>query len=128
MLIPRRIIALDDPLVGRQLFQRHWTARVQFLCADRDFRAHTHCAAIGETRAGIPVDCGRIHCVEEALGMIRRLGQDAVGVLGAMARDMRDRLVDAADYFQVERQVIPLGVEVFVNRRYNTRSSPPTMA
>ena len=54
--------------------------------------------------------------LREALGVFRRLGQDAVRMLCAVPRDMRNRLVDIIHYFEIERQIVPLGIKVISRR------------
>ena len=57
----------DHPFVGRQFFQRHRTARVQFLRADGDLRAQAERAAVVEARAGVDEHRRRIDFLDEAI-------------------------------------------------------------
>src|SRR5260221_5259896 len=52
-----------NPLVSRQLFQAHWSARSHFVGADANFRAHSKFTAIREPGGGVPIDGGAIHSV-----------------------------------------------------------------
>ena len=61
-------------------------------------RAHAELAAIGELGRGVVQHDGGIDLGEEALDGRRVLGDDRLGVVRAVGRDMRDRLVDAVDH------------------------------
>ncbi len=68
-------------------------ARVEFLCAYRNFRPQTKLAAVGKTRRGVNVNSGGIHFVDKTLGITHIAGQDRIGVLRTVFTNMGDGIV-----------------------------------
>src|SRR5687768_10495429 len=60
--------AQSQPLVGREFFQTHRTARAHFVGTNSDFRAHSKFTAVGETCRRVPVDGCGIHLIEKLVG------------------------------------------------------------
>ena len=89
--------SLNDPLVGRQLAQSHWPARVQFLRRDADLGAEPELSAVGELRAGVHEHRGRIHFVQESRRRLLVRCDDGLGMPGAVLADVIERLIEAAD-------------------------------
>ena len=77
--------AAQEVFVGRQFLEAHGAAGVEFVGGDADLRAEAEFAAIGEARAGIPIDRRAVHLGEEALGGRLVRGDDAVAVMRAVA-------------------------------------------
>jgi hypothetical protein len=68
-------------LVARQLLHAHRTARVEFVRADADFRAHAEFAAVGELRGRIVQHDGAVDPGQKPLCRAGVVGDDALGVL-----------------------------------------------
>ena len=62
-------ISLDDPFISSQAFNAHRSPRVQFVRANADFRAQPILAAVGESRAGVDHDAGRVDALYEAVAV-----------------------------------------------------------
>ena len=66
---------------------------MKFSGRDADFSAHTKLAAIGELRRSIMQQNGAVDAAHEFGGMICRFGDDALGMMRAIALDMPDRSI-----------------------------------
>src|ERR1700679_2761869 len=75
-------------LVARQLLHAHGTARVKFVRADADFRAHAEFAPVGELRRRILQNDGAVDPGQKPLRCGGVVGDDALGVLRAVAADV----------------------------------------
>jgi hypothetical protein len=62
-----------------------------------DLAAEAELAAVGELSRGVPEHDRAVDAGKEAFGRLLIGGDDGVGVLGAEARDMLDRAIDAGD-------------------------------
>ena len=76
------------------------------LCPEAEF------AAVAELRRGVPQCHRAVDALEEVLRGGSILGDDRVGMLGAVARDMRQRRIDAIDHRHRQDRIQPFGVEV----------------
>ena len=65
--------------------------------ADPELRAEAVAEAVGEARRGVVVDARRVHRLHEARRRRGVLRHDGLGVARAVALDVPDRLVEAAD-------------------------------
>ena len=63
LLFPNLAAAAHDVFAGRQFFQAHWTARVEFLVGDADLRAEAKFKAVRKARRGVDVDGGAVYGV-----------------------------------------------------------------
>ena len=88
-----------DILEGRELFDADGPARMEPAGRDADLGAEAEFAAVGELRRSVVQHDGAVDAGEEALGGAVAFGDDAVGVLRSVARDVGDRLVEAVDGF-----------------------------
>ena len=81
---------------------------MEFLGRDADLGAQAKLAAVSEASAGVGVHGRGIDRIKEALASIRVLGNDGLGVHGAVAVDVRDGLVLASHdlHTHLERQVL----------------------
>jgi len=80
-------VAFDQEFVGAELTEAHGAAGVEAVGADADFGAVAKFKAIGEARAGVPVNGGAVDGREEAAGGGFVGGDDGVAVVGAVAVD-----------------------------------------
>src|SRR6185295_14965932 len=87
-LRPHLVRSVTDPLVSRQFVQSHRTARADLVGADADFRTHAEFSAVSETRRGVPINRGGIDLIEKSFRRRFVLRHDAVGVRGAVVRDV----------------------------------------
>ena len=87
---------------------------------DADLRAHAELAAVGELGGRVDHDDGAVDPVEEGFGRLRVLGDDGLGVLGAMAGDVGDGRVDAVDHGHRDDGVQVFGFPVLVRRRHHS--------
>jgi hypothetical protein len=70
---------------------------MQLARRDPDLRAHPELAAIGELGRGVAHQDRAVEPLEKPRGGGVVLGQDALGMGGAVGPDMRDRRVDIVD-------------------------------
>ena len=102
-------LAANEIFVGRQFFQTHRPAGVQFIGADSDLRAETKFAAVGEASGGIPVNGRGIDFAQELLCRFLIARDDAVAVMRTKSLDVRDRLVRRIDHPHGKNEVEKLG-------------------
>lgn len=102
-----------DPLVGREFLESHRSACMELLRTDGDFGSQSKLAAIGEASACVDVHSGRMDFVDELVGVAEMLGQDRVGVFGAMLVDVCDGFFDVVHETNAQDQREPFLVEVF---------------
>ena len=76
---------------------------------DPDLRAQPHPVAVGHAGGAVGEGAGRVGPVQEGLGRVRVLGDDGVGVAGAVAVDVVDGLVHVADGLDGAGKVAVLG-------------------
>ena len=81
---------------------------VELLGRDADLGAQTKLAAVSEARAGVGVHGRGIDRIQEALAGVRVLGDDGLGMHGAVAVDVRDGLILVRNdlHAHLERQVL----------------------
>lgn len=76
------------PLVRRKPLESDRPTCMQPARRDPDLSAQPEFAAIGELRRGVVHDDGGIDFIEETLGRINIAGDNGVGVVGGMARNV----------------------------------------
>ena len=72
--------AFNDEFIGRQFFQTHRAAGVQFVGADTDFRAHAEFRTVGEARRGVYINRRGIDLRKEGFFGVFVGGDDGIGV------------------------------------------------
>src|SRR5579863_7682982 len=75
---------------------------------DADLGAKAELAAVGELRRGVVQHDRRIHLAQKFLRRLLVFGDDRIGVMRAVALDMRDRTIHTVDHTGGEE-----GVEIF---------------
>src|ERR1700733_671535 len=93
LLVANLSAAAYHVLVAGQLLHADGTARVKFVRADADLRAHAEFAAVGELRGRIVQHDGAVDPGQKPLRRGRVVGDDAIGVLRAVVADVFDRRV-----------------------------------
>ena len=89
----RLAITLDNPFVGSNLFQGHWTAWTKFLGTDTYFGTKAELGTIRERCGGIPIDTGGIDMSLETTGILFVLSNDGLAMTTAKLVDMSHGLV-----------------------------------
>src|SRR5512135_171518 len=89
-LVAHLPVAQHDPLLRREAFEPHRAARMELVGGDADLGAQAVLEAVGEARGGVHHHRARVHLAQEGLGVRPVLGDDRVGVLRAVARDVLD--------------------------------------
>ena len=97
-------------------------ARVQLVGRDADLGAEPVLEAVGEARRGVDHHRARVDLAQEAHRARVVLGDDRVGVLRAVLRDVRDRLVERVDDAHREDRRQVLGVPVVLGRAPSSRA------
>src|SRR5579859_7246845 len=95
-------------LIAGQLLDTHRTACVEFGRTDADFGAHAELPAVGKLRRGIMKHDGAVDLLEKPLRGCRVIGDDALGMLGAISRHVSDRRGNVIDHAYRDD-----GVEIF---------------
>ena len=80
---------------------------MQLLRTDRYLSAQSELCAIGKAGAGIDIDRGRIHFIDEVLCVFEAAAKDPVGMLGAMFTNMRDGVIQRSYRFDIQFQRQP---------------------
>ena len=83
--------AADDVLVARQLFRADRTACVDAAGGYTDLGAHAELAAIRKLCRRILQQDRAVHVAEELRGRVIVIGNDALGVAGAVFPDVANR-------------------------------------
>src|ERR1700683_3477936 len=81
-----------------QLRQSKGSAAVQFLRADAHLGTETEFSAVGEASGCIPVHGSRIHAAQELAGVRLVTRDDGVAVLGGIAVNVSDCVLDIGDH------------------------------
>ncbi len=81
---------------------------MELLGADTHLRPQPELPPIGEARAGVDVDAGCVHFVQEPHGVGVFLGDDGLGMPRAVAVDVLQSLIDRFDHLDGgnQRQVL----------------------
>lgn len=82
--LPYLSFAFDNPFICGELFQRHRTAGVKFLCTDADFGTQPELRSVREGRWYVDIHTGGIHITAELFGMSFIIRYDAFAMLGAV--------------------------------------------
>ena len=90
-------LAPQLPLGGQEPLHPHRPPSVDPPGGDAHLRPQAQTEPVGEPRAGVVEDAGGVHGAEELLGVVGVLGDDDVGVAGAVLVDVVDGLLQAAD-------------------------------
>ena len=97
--LPYLSFAFDNPFICGELFQRHRTAGVKFLCTDADFGTQPELRPVREGRWYVDIHTGGIHITAELFGMSFIIRYDAFAMLGAVFLDMCYGFADRLDGF-----------------------------
>ena len=100
-------------------FDADGAAGVQLAGRDADFAAHTELAAVGVLGRCIDHDDGAVDPVDEGLGGGGILGDDGIRVLGTMAGDVVDGVLDPIDDADRDDRIKVLRVPILVRRRHD---------
>lgn len=76
------------------------------------FGAEPELSAVGETGARIGVNRRRVHLGQKPGDRLAILGEDPIGVPGAMTSDVGKRLIDPVHDLETEDQRQPFAIEV----------------
>jgi len=80
----------QNVLVRHESIKSDGPARVDAAGADPNFGAEAIAETVGEARARVDEDPGRVNAADEGAAGRRGLGNDAVGVVRAVRVDVRD--------------------------------------
>src|SRR5512134_374278 len=105
-------VAEDDVLLGGQALEADRAARVQLVGRDADFGAQSVLVTVGEARGGVPHDRARVDLAQKPLGSRAVAGDDGIGMLRAVLRDVLDRFVEALYHADGDDGCKPFGVVV----------------
>ncbi len=92
-------VACDAVLVGGEFAEAHGAAGVELVGADADFRSEAVFFSVAEAGGAVVVDAGAVYTALEGFGMPGIFGDDGVAVVGAVAVDVVDGFLKAADGF-----------------------------
>src|ERR1700733_251277 len=106
-----------------QLRQSKGTAAVQFLRADAHLGTETEFSAVGEASGCIPVHGSRIHSAQELAGVRLVTRDDGVAVLGGIAVNVSDCVLDIGDHSNSHAQPQILLEPVLLGRGRNLQSA-----
>src|SRR5436305_14739099 len=87
----------DDPLAARQAFEPDRTARMQLVRRNADLRAEPVFEAVGEARRRVHENGARVDLAQESHCTHMIVGDDPIGVLRAILRDVVDCVIDTVD-------------------------------
>src|ERR1044072_9916587 len=90
-------VAFEEIFVSREPFESDRAACVELGGAYPQLRAEAVTEAIGEARRGVVVDARRVHLREETRRTSAVFGHDCLRVARAVALDVSQRFVKAAD-------------------------------
>ena len=113
--------AADAILERGELLDADRPARMHAAGRDADLGAEAELAAVGELRRGVVQHDRGVDLAQEFLGGLLVRGDDRVGVVRAVALDMRDRGVDAVDDLRRDDAVEIFGRPVFLGRGFHAR-------
>ena len=99
---------MHDIFEGRELLEPHRPAGMEAPSGDADLGPHAELATVGELGRGIVQHNGAVDAGEEFLGCVLVLGDDHLGVLRAVARDVIDGFVEPIHHAHGDD-----GVEIF---------------
>src|SRR5690606_26144276 len=123
----RRALRPDLPVAAHAVLERsellypYRAARMHPPGSDSDLRSHAEFAAIGELGGSVVQQDRRIDLVEETLDGSMILGDDRLGVVGGIALDMVDRLIDAVDQLRGDDRVQIFGPPILLRRGLRLR-------
>ena len=109
-------VAEEFVLVGEEAFEAYGASGVDFGGGDAYFGAEAVAEAVGEAGACVLVDVGAVDQGHEFLGCFCVLGEDAVGVVGAVGIDVIDGFIDTAYDLQGDDEVDVFMMEGFAFR------------
>ena len=115
-------VAVDDPLVGGHLTQRHRTAGVELLRADAHLGAEAELGAVGELRGGVQIDGRRVYLIYKPLPRGVVLRNNRLAVPGAIVRDVVQRRLEVGHELDGHDVVEELGPVVALTRRLHVRT------
>ena len=91
--LPCLSLTSNQPLVGGNLFECHWSAGSKFLGTDANLCAQSELCAIGKAGRSVYINAGCIYqCLELLLGCFV-VGNDALAVSASVGSDMVERLI-----------------------------------
>lgn len=109
--------ACDAVLVRGEFPESHGAAGVQFVGADADFCAEAVFFSVAEAGGAVVIDACAVHAVLEGIGMLGVFGDDGIAVVRAVAVDVVDGFLQAADGFDGEDEIFVFGAPVFFGSR-----------
>src|SRR5262249_53327986 len=115
-LRPRLSVAAYAIFEAGQLFDSDRSTGVEPSGGNADLGAETELAAVGKLRRRVVQHDGRIDLAEKPLRRLAVFGDDRIGMMRAIALDMRDRGIDAIDDAGGENGVEVFGAPDFLGR------------
>merc|ERR1719259_597019 len=110
-------VGVDDPLGGEEPLDAHRPSGVDPGGADAHLSAQTQSVPVRETRRRVVEHAGRVHALEEALGLIRVFSDDDVRVGRSVRVNVVDCLLHVLHHLYGALQVAVLSPEGFGGRR-----------
>ncbi len=105
-------VALQVVLVSGQTLEADGAAGVDLAGRDADLRAEAVSIAVRKARRGVVEDTRGVDAGHEYFGGFRVIGDDRLGVLGAVLIDVGDSLVDVFDDLDRQLEIAVLGSPV----------------
>ena len=112
-------IAADDIFERGKLLNANRSAGMHFTCGNTDLGTHAKLTTIGELGRGVMDSDGAIDAIEENLSCRRIIGDDGVGMFGAMPIDVIHRILDAIDLAYRNNGIEIFGIPIFFRSRYD---------
>lgn len=105
-------IAQANPFVSRQFGQTHRATGMEFLRTDGHLSPQPKLPAVVETSAGVDKHSRRVDLVDEAGGVVPVVGEDGVGMFGAVLVDVINGFAQPGNNFDAEDEGQPFLVEI----------------
>lgn len=111
-------IAISPVLVDDQTFESDRSTSMRLVCRDTYFCTKAITEAICKSSAGVPVASCGIHAGHEVIGGRGVLGDDGIGVFGAVVVDVFHSFRDVGHHLDGDDVVEEFGVIVFFHRGF----------
>ena len=102
--------ALDEPFVGGDLLESHWSAGAELLGADAYLCSQTELGTVGEAGRCVPIDAGGVDHLQEGVGGIGILGDDTLAMTATVTGDVADGCIEGVDDDNIHLIVHEFGV------------------